>query len=332
MESNRVKLENRIKKLQLYLIPILLLAVIIALCIVSGYEKSKQPLPEPVKIINAGNSEVYASVSVQMLTDPFASDDENEYHFAVDKDNYMCIVVLNNNDAARLKQIMDYTYSEGDVTVPDAITITGRTQSIESDLKEIAIDSYNEMIEDDLLNEENFEDYMGNIYLDTKLSPISYYTETVIVACALIFEVILLVCYFNAVIKTKSTLKKYTLNGSLEYIYSQLDQLDTLIFLNGKTFLTREYVVDVSDGLTIFKYDDIKWIYPAKLTQYGITVGRYIKVINIDNKQFTLFSINGFSKKNKLEEFEKAYFEICKRSPNALNGYTAENINRSKRN
>lgn len=330
MENNRVKLENGIKKYKLYLITIVLLSIILVFFLGKIYEKSEQPLPEPLKIVNANNTDVYASVSVQMLTDPFASDDEDEYYFAMDKDKYLCIVVLNKNNVERLKQIIDYTYSEDEGMTPEAITITGRTKEITSDLKEIAIESYNEMIEEDFLNEDNFEDYFGNIYLNTKLSAVDYSTETFAVCVVGIILFILLFYYLRAVITTKKTIRKYTLNGSIEYIYSQLDQMDTVVLASGKTFLTREYIIDISSGLVIFKYDDIKWVYPFKVTQYGVTVGRYIQIVNIENKKFKILAMEGFAKKYKVEEFENAYIEICKRAPHALCGYTTENSKKAK--
>lgn len=329
MESNRKKVENKIKKNNMYLIPIVILAIIIGLCIYSADEKSKKPLPDPIKVLDTNKTGEYASMDIQMLTESFATNDVDECHFAMDKDNYICIVVLNKEDTDRLQQIKEYTYSEDEVA-PKAVTVKGVTQEITDDLKKIAIESYNEIIGDQLLNNDNFEEYIGNIYLDTKVSPIDYSFEMGIGILSGTFLFILLIYYLKAIVTTKSTLKKYTLNGSLEYIYSQLDQLDTQAYANGKIFLTREYIIDISNGLVILKYDDIKWIYPYNIKRYGITVGRYLEILNFEKKKFRILATEGIIRKNKLEEFETVYIEICKRAPNSMHGYTQENLQKSK--
>jgi len=326
-----MKLQKNIRRHNIYLIPIVILLVIMGFCIIKADEESKQQLPEPIKIVNTNSADEYASIDVQFLTDSFASDDEDEYRFAMDKDNYMSIVVLNKNDVEILKDINDYTYSEDNsIETPATLKILGMTQEIPADLKKLAIESYNENYGESILTENNFEEYVKNIYLNTKLSP----RDTPLLGFAIFcggVAITLLVVYLTIVIKTKKTLREYTLNGTLEYIYNQLDQLDTLEYNKGKIFLTRECIINSTDGLSIIKYDDIKWLYPYIYKVNGITTGRYIKIVKNDKTKVTILVDAGSVTKKGTDKFNIVYNEIYQRAPNALSGYTQENINLSKK-
>lgn len=327
MESKKMKLQKRIKKYNISLITIVIMIIIIGFCIMKAYEKSRQQLPEPVDMVNINNADEYASIDVSLLTEPFAENDEETCSFALDKNDYMYVVVLSETDIERLKEIKNYTYTEDEtVEIPEIVKIKGMTQQIPSDLKKLIIESYNELYEEFFLNEENFEEYMGNIFLNTRLSPIDYSLELFIGILCVIFAII----YVRTIIITKGTLRKHTLNGSLDYIYAQLDDIDTLEYNKGKTFLTREYIVDTSDGLVIVKYDDIKWVYPYNIVQYGITTGRSIVIVKNDKKRVQILGIAGFGRKETMEMYNTVYNEICEKSPNALKGYTDENKKLSK--
>lgn len=322
MENNRLKVQKRINKYNISIITIVILIAVIGLCIFKAYEKSKQQLPEPVSMSSVNIPDVYASIDVSLLTEPFAENDESECSFVVDKNEYLSVVVLSDDDIERLKAIKEYTYSDDEsIEAPESIKIQGMTQVIPEDLKKIIIESYNELYDDNSLNEENFEEYMGNVYLNTKLSPINYSVEIL----AGILSGIFVIIYIKTIISTRLTLRKYTLNGSLEYIYSQLDQIDTVVYNKDKFFLTREYIVDCSNGLVIIKYDDIRWIYPFQIVQYGITTDKSIIIVDKDKKRFKVLEMWGIGKKERTEMYDIVYNEICKRAPNALKGYTSEN-------
>lgn len=322
MENNRLKVQKRINKYNISIITIVILIAVIGLCIFKAYEKSKQQLPEPVSMSSVNIPDVYASIDVSLLTEPFAENDESECSFVVDKNEYLSVVVLSDDDIERLKAIKEYTYSDDEsIEAPESIKIQGMTQVIPEDLKKIIIESYNELYDDNSLNEENFEEYMGNVYLNTKLSPINYSVEILAGILSGIFAII----YIKTIISTRLTLRKYTLNGSLEYIYSQLDQIDTVVYNKDKFFLTREYIVDCSNGLVIIKYDDIRWIYPFQIVQYGITTDKSIIIVDKDKKRFKVLEMWGIGKKERTEMYDIVYNEICKRAPNALKGYTSEN-------
>lgn len=329
MESNKMKLQKSIKKYNMLLILIVILMVIIGVCVVKAYEKSKQELPEPVNMISVNTFNKYVSIDVQLLTDPFASNDEQEFCFAADRDNNMYILVLSENDLERLKAIREYTYSE-DETSMDTVKIQGITQVIPLDLKKLAIESYNEIYNEGLLNDNNFEEYMGNVYLDTNLSPLDNSGETAIGILCAICAISLLIIYIKMAIITKATLRECELNGTLEEIYTQLDEIDALEYKKGKTFLTREFILDICEGLVIIKYDDIKWIYPFNIKRYGITIKKYIEIVKNDNKKIRILGIDVFGSKKEMEIFNTIYIEICKRVPNAMIGYTEENKNISK--
>lgn len=88
--------------------------------------------------------------------------------------------------------------------------------------------------------------------------------------------------------------------------------------------------MDACEGLSIIKYDDIKWIYPMDVKHDGISVGKYVQVVKNNKQKVNFFEFGGFNTKKRNDIFTAIYIEICNRVPNALKGYTDENIKLSK--
>jgi hypothetical protein len=331
MESNKAKLQKSLKKDNIYLVVAIIFLAILVICIVKSDKKSKEPAPDPISLINSTRVNEYATLDVQYLTEPFASKDDIECSFAMDKDNNMYIIVLNEDDLKRLQQIKDYTYSDDeDKQMPESVQIFGRTQEIPLDLKKLAIESYNEIYNEQIINEDNFNEHLSNVYLNTKLSPRDDTIYVIIEFICFIMILVLLIKYYKRKSKTRRTLKEYTSNGTLEYIYDQLDEMGARECIIGKLFLTREYIIDIFEGLSIIKYEDIKWIYPMKLTQYGSTVGTYIEVVKHNKQIIKICEFGGSNNVKRNDIFTAVYMEICNNVPNALKGYTSENMKLSK--
>jgi len=331
MENNKSKLQRNLKKDNIYIIISIIFLAILVICIVKSDEKSKEPIPEPISLINSTRVNEYSTMYVQYLTEPFASKDDMECSFAMDKDNNMYIIVLNEDNVKSLQQIKNYTYSDDeDIQMPESVQIFGRTQEISLDLKKLAIESYNQIYNEQIINEDNFYEHLSDMYLNTKLPPRDDTIYVIIEFICFIMAITSLMVYFKRKFKTRKTLKEYTSNGTLEYIYDQLDEMGAMECIIGKLFLTREYIIDAFEGLSIIKYDDIKWIYPMKVTQYGMTVGIYIEIVKHNKQRIKICRFGSFNTMKRNDIFIAVYTEICNRVPNALKGYTNENMKLSK--
>lgn len=335
MESNKNKLKKSLKKYNMkMLILISILAIILLICICVYAKKNKEPIPEAIDLVTATKTNQYATVKVQFLSEPFATKNGQEYSFIVDEDKTIYIVKLSMKDSNRLKQIKEYTYSKNqNEQMPESIQIFGRTAEITSDLKKVAIESYNEMYDSKDLNDNNFSEYLGDVYLDTNLSAVDHSSEEAISILSIAIIVYSLIEYFKNKFITNKTIKEYKKNGTLECIYDQLNQIDTEEVIVNKLFLTKEYLVVAMKKLIIIKYEDINWIYPINIMRYGNIVEKCIEIIKKNKQKIKIFKM-GISNKNRqkdMDTFSIIYNEICKRVPDALKGYTEENKNISKK-
>lgn len=113
-------------------------------------------------------------ISFEMITYSFASfelSDAQGMYFVFDKDMYPYIVCMDNSRLeSEFSEIYEYTFSDEEVA-PKTGQLEGYAMLIEDDLKEIAIEEFNLLWGEEIVNEENFEDYFGSYYLDSTYVP-----------------------------------------------------------------------------------------------------------------------------------------------------------------
>ncbi len=113
-------------------------------------------------------------VEFEMISDPFAFfeySDKQGLYFVFDADMRASIICMDvNRLESEFSEIYEYTFSDS-VQVPKAGVVEGYAIPIEEDLKTIAIEEFNYLWNEEVLTEENFEDYLGVYYLDTTYQP-----------------------------------------------------------------------------------------------------------------------------------------------------------------
>ena len=113
-------------------------------------------------------------VEFEMISYPFASfeySDAQGLFFVFDSDMSSYIVCMDMNRFENdFQEIYEYTFSES-TQMPEAGVVEGYAMPIEEDLKAIAIEEFNVLWDEDIVNEDNFEEYLGSFYLDTTYQP-----------------------------------------------------------------------------------------------------------------------------------------------------------------
>ena len=166
-------------------------------------------------------------------------------------------------------------------------------------------------MKEEYLSDDNFEKYVGSIYLDLNqkyYDAINYYLISFFL---LLFFVILISIYFKNLLNNKKMLKKY----KKELVRINKEISDVLISENNKNnngdksnnklnaskkvfknlYLTRNYIVRLSTKLLVVKYREVEAAYPYESYQSGILVGRGIslvtstKIYNIGRRKFFVF-------------------------------------------
>ena len=166
-----------------------LLGIAIGFLILGIYEQFK--IIKPIyleKVIKMESQNTYKNVYLDIIHEPmlFAEykNDSNKFYIVQDND-YMYIAYLNN-------KVYDEIINSKEIS--KSFKITGHTKEISDDIKKIAIDAYNEIIEKRVITLENFESYFGNVYIDAT----NYYTrEKLCYTIAVIFVLIALIIIYE---------------------------------------------------------------------------------------------------------------------------------------
>lgn len=148
-----------------------------------------------------------------LISDPFAEFELSSklgLYFVFDTDMYGYIVCM---EQARVEKefadIYEYTFSGGE-TSPGLGHIEGYAQPINSEMMKYAIEEYNWLWNEELINETNFEDYLGTMYLDTTIKPASEENPATLFMFGIFFIVVFIV---GCVVSIRSSKKKVEEEG-----------------------------------------------------------------------------------------------------------------------
>ena len=312
------------KNKTLLIVGIILLGITILL-IYLGIENEKKPLPTPINIsdliVNKQfDEDVYSYLDI--VTKPYlfavyetdGIEDNSKYYLVMDKENHLYTIYMNETKYQELN-VDSIEYSP--------IRVHGITKKIPTDIKNLAIESYNELIEEEILTDDNFQDYVGLIYLDLeeKINDSELYY---LGACLSgIFFIIVIVIYIVIIIMNKKIFKKIR-PDELANIDAELSMMNTSEYANMKFYLLKEYVVDLTNNVVILKYSDIIWAYPYEQRYNGLLINKCIKVIDKNNKRHDIANTK-FLDKNKDEILNNILNNLKEKNPDIIIGFTNEN-------
>lgn len=115
----------------------------------------------------------------------------------------------------------------------------------------------------------------------------------------------------------------------MEFNRRRLDKDETIYYKKLKLYLTENYVVSLINGIDIFSYNDIIWMYPFLTKQYGKTTSKSIIIRTKDKTKYQIAYINNLSKKEK-ESYENAINFIYNKNNQMILGFSEENKQQAK--
>lgn len=285
---------------------------------------------EPISLADAKEGD-YSYVDVKIMSDYFATNDytkkEHKTYFIWDE-KYIYIADISDNNREKLNEIYDYSYNSNDKEkMPESVRISGIAKRIPSDMRKITISQYNKMFGSEKLTSSNFQDYLGKVYLDTYEIPMDESLMSFMAAIPLLIATLILFIIFYS--KRRRTKKNITrLGDEWESILQEIDSSDCLHYKKAKVYLTRNYLISYQNGLEVFNYDNIVWVYPHEYRYNGRVSQKSIFVVLKNSKARKLATVSA-SKKN-LIMFDEMYESFLNRVPNVLSGYTKENKEKAK--
>ena len=303
----------------------LVFLVITILLIYFGIKYENQDLPKEIsmnEIIADGKDDenVYSYINVNIKPYLFAVyetdgvEENSKFYFVMDKDNYLYIVYMNEKKYEELNI---------DDIKENPIKVNGITKKIPNDIKDLAIKSYNELMEDTYLTSDNFKEYVGLIYLDT-VQPV-YDSSLYYIGAFLsgFFFLIIIITYIVIILKNKKTLKNITYE-ELAKIDAEISGMNESEYSNLKIYLLKEYLVDLGNNIIILKYSDILWAYPYEQRYNRWLINKCIKIVDKNNKRYDVASSKIYNKDKDmilqeiLQKFKEKNSEI-------ILGYNNEN-------
>lgn len=205
----------------------------------------------------------------------------------------------------------------------ESMKIYGVTKTIPTDVLEIAIDVANDIVGEEFLTMDNYQDYISTMYIDA-VNPL--HDNSIQIVAGIIFTLLSIAFFVIAIVRQRATKKSILSRTDSEWqkILDELDNENTKHYKKINLFLTDNYIVDLSNGLRVVEYKEIVWMYQYQLKQYGMTTSKNIVIATDKGKRVSIANMDNFMKRSKKDYAEIMDF-IASKNPSIALGYTKEN-------
>lgn len=347
--SGEKKIKEALKSSRIYLIITIISAIVIVIGIVMVIKAPQIANKEPKDLLQMrkdemnkekSTSEEYVYLDINEISEAIVIESSDDS--SIDKKYYFTITYFTGEDGktyymVNVAKVPEYEYLEMndlvnqfyeyDETEEYTKRLEGTTRQMSDDLKKLVIESYEKVFAQEGITEEDLIEITGTTYLQVDSKP----EDTVKGIAAMLISfgaIVFLICGITYLLingKTRKTIKRLKKVEELDDVYSELE-VSNEEFMKTKTFFTKNYIVDASEGLEVIKYSDIKWIYPYTHKINFAEVEKAFIIRTNNKKQYKVAQIR--PKKEKLEEYEKIWQILIEKAPqDALKGYTKENEN-----
>ena len=142
----------------------------------------------------------YSYITISKMSEKFAFYEETNLgiHYVIEEEEtgewHTYLIGINENDYNKYKKIIDYTYDKIKEK-PDPIKVYGYPVVISQELKEMSIKNISNFVPSEnevVINDDNYETYLTNSYLDTTKSHIDELSPTLYVIVLLLVTTVLL--------------------------------------------------------------------------------------------------------------------------------------------
>ena len=250
---------------------ICIVVIILSVFIMSDRIEKEKPNATDLSQNGAIGTEAgkYVYLQIDGLSDEIAIGPDDEKYYVAINDGVGYIVSLSSVELEELNNIHEYTYGNIE-NRPASVNVYGITKEVPDDLKQIAIDFFNEGLDDEQkITVDQFEDYFGSVLLDTSENPVDVSLELILVLISVItlfVTIIIQICNKVIRIKTFKYLEKNSYEKELEKINFNMENAEGKI-----------KVIKNIDGTIYKKTDNIRQI----LASHIINPVRFDKAIEL---------------------------------------------------
>ncbi len=197
MKRNKKKVKEQRLIIKMFLCLIYLVAITILFVLSYNLHESNKNATQWSQVKSVDD---YSYIEVSKMSEKFAYNESSNIgmHFVIEKEPtgvwHTYIIAIDEKNYDKYKNIIDYTYERTD-KIPEPIKVYGYPVIVDNDLKNMAIKnivnfvpSYNEIT----INEENYDTYLTNSYLDSTKIKKSNIGIVFYIILSLLFTIILL--------------------------------------------------------------------------------------------------------------------------------------------
>ncbi len=286
-------------------------------------EKQIKTLHEIIVDKNETKDNIRSYVNINSIPYKFAIYDgiDEAYYFVTDE-NFMYVAYMDEEDFNLLND-------ENIKSNPKKIE--GTTKYVTKDIKKLAIETYNEAMEneEDKLSIADYDNYFGSVYLDMTMTGSStagfYYVMFFI---SLIIGVILIIIERIYTHRFKKGIKKLT-DSEIMNLDSEMNSPDAFYYSKARLYLTKNYIINFGGTFRTIKYDDIIWMYPFEYRTNGIKTSQSIIVVTKDGKKHNIASLDVITKAKK-EMYNEIFNTIASKNKNIIIGFDKESKEKAK--
>ncbi len=259
----------------------------------------------------------YAKITAAYVPYVFAVEEtedgsELNYYFITDNEDYLYIARLTDETYREMERLSE---EQGENF---SYELQGFVYYMPQELKDLAIEVYNEAYEEEVLTEDNLAEYVGYVYLDETITPQTENSSALIgIGIILLITSIILFIIF-IVYKVRGTRVD---KSRLEHAKEELAGGNLKLYSKQKIYLTDSYVISNYNGLYILEYREILWQYILINYYRGVATGKNLVVYTSSNKRMTI----GHSNNVNNQTIEEIMDKIKEKNPEVRIGFTDEN-------
>ncbi len=263
-----------------------------------------------------------AYLDINAIPYEFAVSDEttNSYYIVTDG-TYLYIAFMGPGDFATLN-------NEEIKNTP--VRIEGVTYQTDDQIKQLAIDAYNEGLEEEKqISISEFDSYFGSVYLNMTVGTEAIATlPTTLAIFTFIFGIVGTIAKIYELYVFKKSISKME-EGFIEELDNEMNSSNAFYYEKSRLYLTEKYIINFKNRFIVLNYKDIVWMYPYTVRTNGIKTSQAIKVMNDQGKTYTIATVE-FITKAKKEVYNEIWNTIVSKNNSIVLGYTKENIQEMK--
>lgn len=258
--------------------------------------------------------------SVDIMDDPpaqFANKDKVGYYFVHDEEQYYIVSFKEAKYDELAKEFADNG---------NRLTLRGYTETSEAEMIEIAANTINSSLGEQLITMDNYREYLGSVYLEVD-NELAHPYYNLVPGRMFFFFALVIIGLFVLFVGVVSVWKNGWVNVSPyisdEELDRRLSSIDTVWFDQIHTFLTDEYLVHCDyTKIRVIRYADIVQAYEFRGINDGNILNYICIIVKTNDGMGYKVSDKSMPGDKALDQIQEVLQRLPEYNPQIVVGYT----------